>query len=90
MQAANAARVTDQTAGRAAEALNASLMAENAELRRHTAGVQEARAAGGGMATSDVATSADDTQRYSPSLDAKLDARLVQYCPNWHWFDALR
>jgi hypothetical protein len=65
MQAANAARTADQTAARAAEALNASLMAENAELRRHTAGLQEARAAGGGMVAGGSKDSADDAQRYT-------------------------
>lgn len=59
--------MADQTAVRASEALNASLMAENAELRRHNAMIQDATAArasdGGGAASGDADGSTDETRR---------------------------
>lgn len=57
-------RTADQTVVRAAEALNASLMAENAELRRHNAAAQESRAAAGHAVSADADDSADELQRY--------------------------
>jgi hypothetical protein len=72
LQAANAARTVAETAVRASEALNASLMAENAELRRssaamqekHSAAMQEAHAAAGAAASGDADDAADEIQRY--------------------------
>ena len=63
-QAANAARTADETAMRAAEALNASLMAENAELRRSSAAMQEAHTAASAAASGDADDTAAETQRY--------------------------
>lgn len=64
---------------RAAEALNASLMAENAELRRSSAAMQEAHTAASAAASGDAEDTAAETQRYQ--LHDPLYVTMFQLIP---------